>query len=173
MNGRFSQRATTLDFLEKAHGLGLALVHNKHNSHRNGEADQDDTEGAESPAVCRVLVKKLGNLGPAEGRRKTGTHVKTPHDHAVAERCHVRDDDIDNVAETNVSDPVERVAGSIRLDVLTKRLEDHADDDEENHQQKALAATADIDDLSNGQLSYTRDDRAEDGGDSQETMLIE
>lgn len=134
VNYRLPQSMSALLLLKDAYSLRLALIHNQKDSDRNREPNQDDAERTESPAVRRVLIEQLGDLGTSKSRRQTETHVEPPHDHVVAERSNVGDDDIDYVAETNVPNSVERMAGSVGFYVLAKRLEDDADDDEEDHQ---------------------------------------
>ena len=157
--------ATALLLLQKTHRFRLALVLDQHESNRNRKSNQNDTKRSKGPTISRVLIKQLRNLRPSKRRRQPRAHIQTPHDHAVAKRSHVRDDNIDDVAQADVADPVERVAGCISLDVLAQSFQDHADDDEENHQQEAFAAAADVDDLGDGELADTSDDGAKDGCD--------
>lgn len=61
----------------------------------------------------------------------------------------------------------------VSFDVLAEGFEDHADDDEQDHQQEAFAAAADVDDFGDGELADAGDDGAEDGCDGQEAVLVE
>lgn len=72
-----------------------------------------------------------------------------------------------------MSDPVERVAGGVCFYVLADRFEDHAYDDEEDHEQEAFAAAANVDDLCDCELANSGYDGAEDGCDGEETVLVE
>lgn len=62
-----------------------------------------------------------------------------------------------------MADPVEGVAGGVGFDVLAQSFQDHANDDEEDHQQEAFAAAADVDDFGDGEFADVGDDGAEDG----------
>lgn len=72
-----------------------------------------------------------------------------------------------------MADPVESVSGGVRLDVFADCFENHADDDEEDHQQEAFAATANVDDLGDGEFADACYDGAEDGGHGEEAVLVE
>ena len=62
-----------------------------------------------------------------------------------------------------MADPVECMARGVSFNVLAQGFQDHADDDEEDHQQEAFAAAADVDDFGDGELADAGDDGAEDG----------
>lgn len=72
-----------------------------------------------------------------------------------------------------MADPVERMAGCVCFDVFAQGFEDHADDDEQDHEQEAFAAAADVDDFGDGELADAGDDGAEDGGYGEEAVLVE
>lgn len=163
MYSRLPHRPTALLLLQQTHCLRLALIRNQHNSNRNREPNQNNTERAKSPPISRAFIKQLRNLRPSKRRRQPRTHIQPPHDHAVAKRGHIRYDHIDDVAQADVADPVECMARGVSFNVLAQGFQDHADDDEEDHQQEAFAAAADVDDFGDGELADAGDDGAEDG----------
>lgn len=85
----------------------------------------------------------------------------------------MRDNYNNNVAQANLADPVERMTRCVGLDVLAEGFEDHADDDEQDHQQEAFAAAADVDGFGYGELADAGDDGAEDGGYGEQAVLVE
>ena len=140
------------------------MVHIKHNTHgRDAAGHKNDDESSKRPAPAGTIVELIDKFGPSKSCSNPRSGIDPKDDHAVLEGCDIGAHDVDNVQETDVADPVERVAGCISLDVLAQSFQDHADDDEENHQQEAFAAAADVDDLGDGELADTSDDGAKDG----------
>lgn len=136
----------------KAKLLGLHLIHDEDNHDGNAERQQDDTERPKSPSEVDVLQEELSNLGTgesgADGRRVVDTH----DDQSVAESSGVSDDNVNDIDETEVANPVERVCSSIHLDAVTCSLHDHTDNNQENHGTEAPDSTPNVNDLGKSQV---------------------
>lgn len=172
MLGGLPESSATL-LRKETHLLGLALMVPEDARDGEGEGDDDDAERSKSPAVGRVEVEQLSDLGTTKGRSKSRAHVQSPDNHSVSERGHVRDDNVNNVAEADVTDPVEGVTSSVGLDVLAQSLHDDAHDDKEDHEEEAIVSAANINNLGNGKLGNTSDYGTENAGDGEETVLVE
>lgn len=165
--GRIPVRAS-LDALGKlALALRLALAVEEDDDHRRRKHGNDDAKGAKRPAKVGVRVEEVRNLGPAKGRGNGGQLQQAKEQHAVAQRRHVGVDDLDDVLHANVADPVDGVCGGKHLDVDARGLHDHADNDEDNHDGKALGAAPNVNDLGNGEVAHAAEDHGQDVGDAE------
>ena len=158
-------------FLGNAHLDGFAVAQQEDDADRNSKGDQDDGEGAKRPAEVDIVQEQLRNLGAGKGGSDAGGGVDAKDDHTVLEGGHVGGDNVDNVQQAEVANPVEGVGGGVHLDVDAGGLHDHAEDDEEDHGAKTLDTAPDVDDLGNGQLGDAAQDRGHDAGGGEQAVL--
>ena len=70
-----------------------------------------------------------------------------------------------------MTNPVKHVRSCVHLNINAGGLHNHADDDKEHHEDEALDAAPDVDDLGNGEVGDAADDARNDGGCGEERML--
>lgn len=160
-------------FRSKTHLLSLDLAHDEDDHDRNAKCKQDNAESTESPAEVDIDVKQLGNLGTSKRRRDGGGIVETHDDQSVTQGGGVGNNHVDNIDETKMADPVQRVSGGVHFHVLAGGLHDHADNNEENHGAKAPDTTPDVDDLCDGKGADTTEDGGDDARGRDEAVLGE
>lgn len=71
-----------------------------------------------------------------------------------------------------MSNPVDGVGGSVRLDVLAGRFHYGADDNQTQHAEEALDTTPDVEDLGDEQIAYTACDRSDDADYGRQSVLV-
>lgn len=140
---------------------GLSFTPYEHDSHGDAKRDQDDNEGPKSPTKVHVGVEEVGDLGASKDSRDGRRVVDPEQQQPVLESRHVSQHDGNDIAHADVTSPVDGVGSSVGLDVLGNGLQYQAEDDEDKHDDEALASSPDIDDLGDRE----REDAADDGGD--------
>lgn len=155
----------------EAHTNSLALAVDEDDGDGHAKDHEDDGECAKSPVEVDIFVEELRNLGPSKGGGNQGRRVDAKHDQPVPQGGHVGEHNGDDVPDAEVADPVEGVRGGVHLDVDAGGLHDHADDGEEEHDEEALAAAPDVDDLGNGQVPDTTEDGGDNAGGGEEAVL--
>lgn len=87
--------------------LGDVVVVHEHAGDGRGDEGDDDGEAAEGPAEGAVLVEELGDGGTGKNVGDEGRRVEAVEDHAVAQRSHIRQEDVNDVSHAVVAYPVE------------------------------------------------------------------
>ena len=131
------------------------------NGDKGAEEDDEDHKHPKRPSKVNVGVEELSDPGPSESGDNDGRCLYSPHNHPILQRGHVRHDDVDNILHTKVSDPVERLAGSVHLDVGAGGLDDQTSNEQHHHDHKPFETSPNVDDLGDGKLR----DPPENGGD--------
>ena len=167
-------RSPSRGFLQnKARINSLALVPEQDSNNGNAEANKDNSKGTERPAEVNLVVKQLSNLGAGESGRDRWRAVKAVDNDTIPQRRHVGEHNVDNVEETDVADPVERVAGSISVHVLADGLENVAEEVDGEQHDETLDTTPDVDDLGDGETAGGADDGGDDVDRRGEAVLVE
>lgn len=125
--------------------LSLEDVHGQ--DHRERDTGNDDSEGTERPSKVEIKVEQVGNPGAGEGAGDRRRAVDAEHDHTVLQSRHVREHDIDDVQHADMTSPIESMGGEVGLNVLADGFHDHADNDNEQHEQETSNSTPDIHDF--------------------------
>lgn len=71
-----------------------------------------------------------------------------------------------------MSNPVDGVGGSVRLDVLAGRFHDGADDNQTQHAEEALDTTPDVENLGDEEVAYTACDRSDNADYGGQAVLV-
>ena len=141
-----------------AHLHSLALAEDEDGGHRSTEDNENDEEGSKRPSEVNVGVEKVGNPGSCESCRNRRGVVETKDNRTVLESRGIGQDDGDDVDQSEMTNPVDCVSRSVGLDVLTRRFHDHANNDEKEHGEEALASAPDVDDLGNCEVRHSAND---------------
>lgn len=152
---------------------GLAFAEYEDDRHGNAESDQDNQEGTKGPSEVGICVEQLSNPGTSKVGGDERSIDDAEHDDTVPQSGRVGQDDLDNVFDTNVTDPVDGVAGSVCLDVLAESLHDSTDNDEQQHDEEALDTTPNIDNLADEEVTHASDDRCDNAGDAKQAVVLE
>lgn len=151
--------------------LGLGLVDPQNDHDGDGEQDKDDAKDDESPAEVEVGVERTGDGRAGKGCDDGGEVVERKDNHPVAKSGDIGDKDIDDIQGVDVTDPVEGMSSSVRLNVLACRLHDHANGNEGDAKDETLHAASEVDPLANGQGEDTTDGAAGNADGTEETVL--
>lgn len=152
-------------------GDGLALAVDEDNGNRGTEDDHDDDECAKGPSEVDLSVEKFRNPGTSKHTRDDGSSVDANEQHSVLQCGDIGEDDGDDIDDTDVADPVDGVGSGVHLDVDTRSLHDHTEDDEEKHEQETFDTAPDVDQLGDEQVADTAKDGSHDAGGTQKSML--
>lgn len=173
MLGRFPGRSGLLLRRDQTSLLGFDLAQEEDNSDRNTETDQDDGKGAECPAEVDLIIKQLRNLRTGKSRGDCRRAVQSDDSHTIPQGSHIGENDSNDVDESKMANPENRLRGSVRLNVLARCLHDHTDGDEEDHAGESFRTAANIDNLGDRELGDTAENRGDNAGRRKQAMLTE
>lgn len=173
MFGTLPPRAAGLPLLYHAQLQGLALVQPENDDDGYGENDHDDCKGPERPAEVNLIIEQLRNNWTSEDTGNNGCLIDAEHNHTVLQGCHICQHDRDDITNTDVSYPVDRLCRRVHLHRSTGCFEDHAEDYEEDHDGEALNTAPDVDDLGDRELTDTAHNVGDNACGSQQTVLGE
>lgn len=162
--------ATGLFLLQDTNLGGLALHDHHVQGNRERHTGNDDGKGAERPAEVEIIVEQVCNFGASEGAGNCGRTVDAEHDHAVFQRGHVGEHDINHIHHANVSGPVKGMRAKVCLDVLAGSFHDHADNDNQQHENEARNPTPDVDNFGKRESRTTTENGRYDANTGKETM---
>lgn len=141
---------------------GIALLPDHDHNDRNTRSHHHDSKGTVTPSPADLVVEKVRNSWPGESAGDCRGAVDTEHDHPVPQRGHIGQHDINDIQDTEMSDPVESVCSEISLYVLAGGFHDHANDKHDEHDHEPFNPTPDIDDLGKWEFRGTTEDGRDD-----------
>lgn len=153
----------------------LALLHtaDEHKPRRHAKGGENDGKSAKSPSPSRVVEEVGGDLRPAEDGRDGWRQEDAPQQASVPKRRDIRENDRDDIAEADVSDPVDRVRCSVHFDALASGFEDGPEEDEGEHEEEAFDSAPDVNHFGEEEVAHATADGSDDTDDSCQTMLVE